>query len=459
MVLLVVVALGVPLALTLRDRVDQEVKFNARSQADLVAATANGLLAPRLQPSLDRLVRSTAASVRGRVIVVDRSGSVIADSAGPATRGQSYASRPEVAAALAGRPRQETRHSGTLEADLLATAVPMFDHGAPAGAVRITQSVAAVHSAVWRSIGGLAVIGGIVLLIGLAVGIVISRQVAGPLRRLDETARRVAAGDLTTRAAIEGPAEQRSLARSFNEMTDHLANALRAEQNFVADASHQLRTPLTGVRLRIEEAQAACDDADLASLRNELDAAMREVDRLSGMVEDLLALRRAAEGEVPAERVDLGAAAAAAAERWQPTALQRSIGIETELGPAVGSVWADSSSVDRALDALLENAVRYSPDGSTVQIFAGTDSIAVLDRGPGFAAGEESQVLKRFHRGRAGRSGPAGTGLGLPIAAELIRRWGGEVEVANRPDGGARATIGFAIRAGADLEKSWSVPA
>ena len=119
----------------------------------------------------------------------------------------------------------------------------------------MTQSVDAVDRSVRRSILGLGLVGAVVLVLGLAVGLLIARGIARPVRRLDATARMVAIGDLERRAPIEGSKEQRSLARSFNVMTERLATALQGQRRFVADASHQLRTPLTGLRLRLEAAE------------------------------------------------------------------------------------------------------------------------------------------------------------------------------------------------------------
>ena len=292
-----------PLAVSLRDRVDSEVRGQARSQVDVVAASASELLEPARRPALRRLVQISADSVRGRVIVVDRRGRLLADSAGAPT-GSSYADRPEVRAALRGRGEQITRNSRTLGADLLATSAPVLSAGRPDGAVRITQSVAAVHRAVRTSILDLAALAGVVLLLGLAAGAVVAQQIARPIRRLDRAARDVAGGDLDSKVAIEGSAEQRSLARAFNEMTQRIKRLLRVQQDFVADASHQLRTPLTGLRLRLESlGDRAGDEGPDAA---ELEAAMREIDRLSLIVDELLVLSRAGEHELPAERVELG---------------------------------------------------------------------------------------------------------------------------------------------------------
>lgn len=437
--LLALVAFGVPLALSLRDRVDAEVRYQALSQADILASTAADLLGSRSR--LAGLVSEGAASVRGRVIVVDRAGRVLADSASNASLGQSYAPRPEIAAALAGRDYQRTRHSDTLHTDILATAIPIRRNGRPAGAVRVTQSIGSVHRAVWTAIGGLSLIGAVVLLLGLAAGLVIAAQVSRPLRRLGVAVRRIAAGDLAARAPVEGSSEQRSLARSFNEMTERLAGALSAQRRFVADASHQLRTPLTGLRLRIEEAQAVgvSDAAD-----HELSEGLREVDRLAEMVDELLVLSRA--GERPAaaaEAVDLGHAADRAVERWSAIADERSIALARGIDHEPWVVTCYTPDVDRALDSLIENAIHYSSPGGEVRVGVEHGTVEVLDRGRGLEPGEEREVFERFHRGRAGRSGPPGTGLGLPIARELARRWGAEAAVERRDGGGVRATLSY----------------
>jgi len=435
--LLALIALGVPLAVSLRDRVDSEVKSQARSQADVVAATASGLIDPPQPAGLRRLARVSAASVRGRTIVVDAGGHLLADSAG-APAGRSYASRPEIGAALRGRGEQISRSSDTLGGDILATAVPVLKRGRPSGAVRITQSVSAVDRAVRTSILDLAALAGVVLLLGLAAGALIARQIALPIRRLDRAARSVADGDLDVAVAVEGSAEQRSLGRTFNEMTQRIRRLLRAQQDFVADASHQLRTPLTGVRLRLENLGGRLRGERAASA--EVDASLREIDRLAQIVDELLVLSRAGEHELPGERVDLADAAARAAERWRSAAEEGGIAIAVG-GDGAAGAWCAAPDLDRTIDALLENALRYSPAGTEVAIATGPGRIEVLDRGPGLEPGEEEAVFERFSRGSAGRRGPGGTGLGLPIARELSRQWGGEVTLENRDGGGLRAVI------------------
>jgi signal transduction histidine kinase len=178
-------------------------------------------------------------------------------------------------------------------------------------------------------------------------------------------------------------------------------------------------------------------------VREEVDAALSEVDRLAQIVNELLLLSAASGRDAPAEDVDLAAATHAAAERWAAAAADSGIDLSCAADDGAGSVTVARADLDRALDVLVENALRYSPSGTTVRLETPARRVEVLDDGPGLAPGEEEQVFERFHRGSAGRSGPSGTGLGLPIARELMRRWGARTWVENRSEGGTRAAIAF----------------
>jgi two-component system, OmpR family, sensor kinase len=441
-VLLAVIALGVPLAISLRDRADAEVRSQARSQADVVAASASEPLEHGRLDGLTRLTDAAARSVRGRVLITDAAGEVVADSAGSATVGADYSSRPEIAAALGGRADQQTRYSETLGIDILATAVPVVRAGRAQGAVRVTQSIEAVDHAVKRSLAGIALLGAVVLGLGIVAGALIAQRIASPIRRLADAADEVSAGDLDARARVEGSSEQRSLALSFNQMTTRLQRLLASQREFVADASHQLRTPLTGLRLQLEELEATTDSA---GSRAAAESSIHEVDRLSAIVDELLILSRAGEAAIDPEPVSLGDAADRAARRWQRAAAARELELtrRTTGGPSIAL--CVSPDLDRALDAVIENAIAYARSGGTIEIVDASARIEVLDDGPGFDPEELDAVLERFYRGRAGRQGPEGTGLGLSIARELAQQWGGAVSVSNRPSGGAAVALEFLV--------------
>jgi signal transduction histidine kinase len=438
---LMLVALEVPLALNLSKRVNAEVEAEAGSQAQLVAASAAGRLDRR--DDVARLTRTAARSVGGRVIVVDERGRLVADSAGPGLSAAPYASRPEIAEALRGGVAQRRRFSSSLDEELLVTAVPILDEGRRAGAVRVTQSVAAVRSEVRRDTLALIALGGVALALGLLVAWLLAGFLTRPLRSLTAAARRVSAGDLDARADEGGAREHREVAAAFNDMTDRLGRSLVAQREFVANAAHQLRTPLTGLRLRLEAAGLKTDDP---ALRRDLEAGEREAERLARTVTDLLTLAR--EGQRPAAgaALPLGAAARQAVDRWQPVAEER--GCALELDDTAGDARVRVSAEDAAviLDNLLENAIDHTAPGTTVTVSAAVDGrwgrLAVADEGPGLAREDEDRAFERFFRGASSARRPQGSGLGLTIVRALARRWGGEASLSDRTDGtGALAEI------------------
>jgi signal transduction histidine kinase len=434
--LLIVIALEVPLALNLRRRVDAEVRNDAAGQAHIVAAQASGSMNRPLQ--LRRIADQAASQLGARVIVVDSAGMLRADSAGSARR--SFANRPEIQVALSGRTAQGTRHSDTLGEDLLYSAVPVTDAGQVAGAVRVTQSVGAVHDRVRRSVLALAAIGAAALGLGLVLAWFLADSLSRPLRKLAATARRVEEGDLDARADVEGATEQREVTIAFNDMTERIGTVLAAQREFVSNASHQLRTPLTGLRLRLESAAAKADSPEL---ERELTAAEQEVDRLARLLNTLLMLAREGQTRVTGHLVSLGLASKHAHERWEARSEQLGQRLRLEPGDDV-VVLAVEEDLAIILDNLIENALHYSPEGSSVTIEFGREGLdaylAVLDDGPGIAPGEEQAVFERFRRGSAGKSSP-GTGLGLAIVQTLAQRWGGRASLSARPEGGTRAEI------------------
>jgi signal transduction histidine kinase len=435
---LVIVALEVPLALNLSKRVDAEIRREAQGQAQLLAAGASGRLDETAQ--VRPLVESSARDLGGRVIVVDEDGKLLADSAGGAVGDESYASRPEIRRALNGRASQGERHSRSLDEDLLFTAVPIVVEGRTEGAVRVTQGVDAVQREVRNDVIALIGVGLIALLLGLAVAWLLAGSLAKPMRGLASSARRVAHGDLDARADVEGSTEQREVATAFNEMTARLGRSLRAQREFVANASHQLRTPLTGLRLRLEAASAKTDEP---GVRDELAAAEDETERLARLLAELLTL--AGERERPAPQpVDVGEVAHGAYERWRRPARRSGHLLSVEEGDPV-EVRASTEDVGTMLDNLIENALRYSPAGGRVTIGWEADGrrvrIGVEDQGPGIDEAERERVFERFYRGSASRGGEKGTGLGLNVVEALARRWEGDASLTNRADGGARAEI------------------
>lgn len=436
-----VVALEIPLVLTLQRRARAEVETRLLVEAQGIAATigAENLARARRRYLRRVLVPEVAAQLgEVRVIVVDREGLLLADSAGIGTVGEPYATpgRPEIGRALRGLPATAIRFSRDLGQQIMVAAVPIVDEGARLGAVRLTEGLGEVNAELRRIVLGLGAIGLAAILAGVVIAFALGSSLARPLARLAEVAGRLGRGDLSARAGDPGgAAEVRGLARSFDAMAERLERTVAAQREFVANASHQLRTPLAGMKLRLESAIA---DAPTEEVRRQLEAAEREVDRMAGIVDRLLVLAHRIEAGEPVE-ADLAAAAHRAAERWAERARRAGAEIGVEADGATAQ--ADPGDVDQILDNLLDNAIAYAPGPVVVRVERRDRRVvlAVDDRGPGIPAEERGRVTERFYRGRG--APPGGSGLGLAIVRELAERWGGGVEVLERPGGGTRVEV------------------
>jgi signal transduction histidine kinase len=219
-------------------------------------------------------------------------------------------------------------------------------------------------------------------------------------------------------------------------MAGRLERTVQAQREFVANASHQLRTPLTGMKLRLESARAQTEDADVG---RQLEAADTEVDRLAETVNRLLLMAREVEEGIarPAHTTDLRAAAGRAAERWAERAERLHSTLQLR-GPSA-TAQIDPTDLDQILDNLLDNAIAYAP--GPIELETGATYVAVRDRGPGIPTDERQRVTERFFRGRGAPSG--GSGLGLAIVRELAERWGGGVRIEAPEDGGTRIQVWF----------------
>ena len=438
---LVLIALEIPLVLSLSDRVDNEVRSQAAGQAQVVAASASARIGDRAE--LQRVVAQAGRDLGARVVVVGPKGRLLADSAGTGLRDEPYANRPEIAAALAGGSRQGTRHSDTVGEELLFTAVPVLDGGRVVGAVRVTQSNTAVSDQARRNVLVVVAVGLAALLLGLVLAWILAGSLARPLRALASTARRVEEGEVDARADIIGAREQQEVAIAFNEMTDRLGQVLEAQREFVGNASHQLRTPLTGLRLRLEAAGLKSDDE---AVRRELELAEAEVERLTRLLNSLLTLARTGDRPPVRAPLSLRSAAESAYERWRPRADASGHALALD-GDGDALVRASDEDVAITLDNLIENALVYAPTGTTVTLtWDEGGRLAVLDEGPGIEPGDERRVFERFRRGRTDRPG---TGLGLAIVEALARRWGGTASIRMRDDRtGARAEVVLPLAVG-----------
>jgi signal transduction histidine kinase len=423
--LFVLLALEVPLGVQNERTERHDVEVKVERDASVLSSYAEDAVQTGNHAQLVDVARyaySYARSAGTRVVIVDKRGFALVDTSARVPGTESFASRPEISAALKGTIASGTRSSATLNTQLLYVAVPVGSGGVVSGAVRITYPMTSVDTRILHYWLLLAAIASVVLAAAAVVGVRLARFVTRPLRGLEDTAAAVGAGRLDARAPeLEGPPEVRSLSRVFNETVVKLEQLLRAQAEFVADASHELRTPLTALRLRLESLERRLDDEG----RRDLDAAVHEVERLGETVETLLALARV--------------------DAWRALSEENGVALVAEAGPGL-SVRVGPQRLEQVLDNLLSNALEVAPHGSTVTVSAHATGawaeLHVRDEGPGLTAEQRARAFDRFWR--AG-SGHGGSGLGLAIVKRLVEADEGRVELTEAAGGGIDAVVRLRI--------------
>jgi signal transduction histidine kinase len=434
---LLAIPLGLAFARNERESFLSDIEADADSMAALAALPIyNGEPVPRAD------IVNYAQNTGGHVIVVDADGIALLDTDHPDGPGVDYSTRPEIQDALRGQRVEGRRYSDTAGTTLLYAAVPTSAGGEVNGAVRITYRPHALDARVRRVWAALALLCAGVLLVAAIVAIVVARSIVRPVRRLEEAANELAQGDLDIRAdaAESSTPELRSLATSFNEMADHLTRLINAQQRFVADASHQLRTPFTGLRLRLENLQDAAVDAD----RPALDAAAAEVARLSRLVDGLLVLARGESDASTLTTVDVARIVVERGAVWTDVARERSIDV-TVTTPDEAWATAPSGAIEQIVDNLVDNALTVSRAGNGVTLrverLSAIVVVHVIDEGPGLEPEAREQAFDRFWR--AADAPPGGSGLGLAIVRRLAEAGGGTAWLDPSPAGGIDASVSF----------------
>lgn len=302
-----------------------------------------------------------------------------------------------------------------------------------------------------------------VLLVALASQL--ATWVLRPVYVLDDAARRIGAGDLSVRVdRSSGPVELRRLTDTFNAMAAAVDLAHQRQEAFVADASHQLRNPLAALVLRLDALAVGLDETRQEQLR----LAREECGRLEAILDELLELATARHVTAHPTRVDLADLVAGRVAAWRPLADARGVNLVeavdiVETGATDETVWAmvDPVLVSSALDAVLDNAVKFTPDGGRVTVHIGATgdaaTIEVVDTGPGLNAEDLAHIGDRFWRSAASQNVP-GSGLGLSIARTLLSATGSDIAFAAAQPHGLRVTIRMPTAVPEDDAREFAAP-
>lgn len=389
----------------------------------------------------------------------------------PGAEGTDLSAVFPVETALAGRRASGTRRAPGSSAELAFAAVPVAMAGTVYGAVVVAVSAdgttAVSHRALALAVSDLVTVAAVAVF-----GVVVATSVTEPLRQLRATAAALARGALGARAATDrGPVEVRDLARTFNGMAAQLTELISAQRAFVADASHQLRTPLTALQLRLAQLRAGLDagpafDGPAAlgartgpatgaepgtEALSAADGALEEAARLHRLVEGLLTLARSEGTRPQRHRSAVRPLLEARAEGWQALAAERGVPLVVA-APDELEVLVAEGALEQVLDNLIDNALEVSPPGRPLVLSAravGNEvAVEVADHGPGMSDAERDRAFDRLWRGR--HRSAAGSGLGLAIVAQLAASSGGTASLRPNPGGGLVATVRLARPGTAD---------
>jgi two-component system sensor histidine kinase MprB len=305
------------------------------------------------------------------------------------------------------------------------------------GAIIVARPLTEANRELTRLLVILAIVGAGGIALAAALGALVARAALAPIARFVRRTESLAGElDLSRRLDSEGRDELARLARSFNATLDALERSVQTQRNLIADASHELRTPIASLRANIqllEHAERLSDD-DQQGLRQDI---ISELDELTGLIADIVELARgtAARGEYqPLQLEQVVAEAVARVQR------HRVVRFQTRLEPTVIS--GDEQRVSRAVSNLLENACKWSPRGGLIEVDLSDGMLTVRDHGPGFEPQDLPHVFERFYRAAGARKLP-GSGLGLAIVQQTAISHGGRVSASNAPGGGAQVTISF----------------
>ncbi len=435
--LAILVAAVVPLALGAVAHSRDAFIYGTARTAGSVAAIAEARLSDHAaDPALEAAMLS-AARQHDELLLLDRQGKVVVSQGVPQNGDWRH---------LVAQATEQNGPTTELAANRAIAVQTVWGNGALSGTKIGTVVLERPTSGLDHQIDSLLLyligLGGAAMAAAVLIAIYFARWVGRPLARLNTAARTIADGDLSVRAKTgDGPPELRRMAATFNMMAGRLEALVHGHRAMLADASHQLRTPLTALRLRLD--LLAVDSSPTTAA--ELAGAQEEIARLSRLVDGLLATARAESVTEQTELVDVAEVAAERVAAWHPVGDSHGVKLLAEPTAASTGPLADlvAGHLEQILDNLLDNAIEAIGDaGGTVRVTAAKSdtgvSLTVADDGPGMTPQERSRAFLRFTTGSQN-----GTGLGLAIVHRLVTANGGTITLKDSPGGGLTVEIEF----------------
>ena len=426
----------------------------ASLSAEKLAASVAPFFASADLEALEDTLHSAAADAEGRILLIDAEGKVQLD-----TLSLLEGTRTDVPEAIAVLAGSNSRAYGVhpLDADELEyaalCAAAMVQEGEIIGAVLISTPVTELRQAIQAVEKQLMTVFIVVAAAALIAALIFAFTLTAPIKALTSTIRRMGKGDLSARVNVQTSGELKALADSYNAMAEKIQNFDQSRSQFVQNASHELKTPLATMKLLLENLIYQPDMP--AELRAEFMQDMNhEVDRLSGIITDLLTLTQmdSHQAGLKLEPVDFTALCEETLHALLPAGEKAALQFAADLAPNV-SLLADESKLSQVVYNLIDNAIKYTPEGGTVSVSLTADSrkavLMVRDTGIGIPAEDVAHIFDRFYRVDKARSrATGGTGLGLSIVRQMVQLHGGEITVDSATDQGSVFTVTLPVRKG-----------
>ena len=434
---------------------DQRTREDSQMTEKLAAALVGDLEEMSVE-KLNRTLRDNADVMDGRLMVLDMDGKVQFDTFGHLC-GRRLQLEEVLQVLTAGRegaygiytPGRETveRMSGETGADYVAYCTRELKSGENRLGVllfvsRIQKMMDSLTSMQWQ----LVTIFMVIAVGALVLALILSQVLTKPITDLSRAMRKMGKGDLSVRAPVRGSGEMRELALNYNTMATQLESLDKTRNQFVSNASHELKTPLATMKIMLETMMYQPDMP--RDLQQEFMQDMNhEIDRLTGIITDLLTLTRtdAKNQEMKKEPVDMSALTEEILRLLDPAAKQRNQTLSGEVEDGL-TLMGDQSKLHQILYNLTDNAIKYSPDGGTIHVSLqedGQDLVwRVRDNGVGIPEEDQDHIFERFYRVDKARSRETGgTGLGLSIVRQLVTMHGGQITVESAPGEGSEFIV------------------
>jgi signal transduction histidine kinase len=405
--------------------------------------------------SLSDVTLSLSAELQTRIRILDQQGIVLVDSMDGADVGLDLSGVEEVAWALSGRPGKAIRLAASrigIGGRTMYVAVSISVDRQVVGAVYLSQSMsdllAVIYDLRWR----LVISTGVAAVVASTAGLLLSRALTRPIRQLTLAADEVARGDLERQVPVRSTDEIGRLGQAFNRMVAQLRATERMRTDFVSNVSHELRTPLTAIKGLVETLRnGAVDDREVRD--RFLTTVEDETDRLIRLVNDLLVLSKADSQalKLKPKPLDVRDLIERSVHKLAPQLEEKGILVEVSTSDKPQLVLADADRIEQVLVNLLDNAIKYSPEGGRITVAiddggpaAETVGISVRDEGVGIPSGDLARVFERFYRvDRARSRDGGGSGLGLSIAKVIVEAHGGEITL--RSEEGQGTIVRFTL--------------